>query len=317
MFVNEMTNNKLPPAIFLMGPTAAGKTALGLELAKQFPCEIVSVDSVMVYKGMDIGAAKPGKEVLRQTPHHLIDIRDPAGTYSVFEFREDALSAMEKITQKGKIPLLLGGTMLYFKALTSGLATLPAGNEQVRGELNKLALTIGWEGLHKKLLAVDPIASQRIKPTDTQRLLRALEVFELTGNTLTFWHQHHIQSTFPYYVLNIILYPFDRVMLHQRIEKRFNEMVDLGFVDEVSRLFQRGDINSTMPAMRSIGYKQIWSYLNGELIYDQAVQYSVAATRQFAKRQLTWLRGWNGGEICDAFSPYVTDKVLKMVAPVF
>ena len=302
-----------PPAIFLMGPTASGKTDLAVALTKALPCEIISVDSALIYKGMDIGTAKPEAEVLAAAPHQLVDILDPAQAYSAADFRRDALALMADITARGKIPLLVGGTMMYFKVLRDGMASLPAADEQLRAQLLKQADEQGWEMLHKRLAEVDPDAALRIKPTDTQRLQRALEVFELTGKPLSQWHQEQEDSRLPYHVINLAISPEDRAVLHERIALRFKLMLEAGFIDEVKTLFGRGDLNTSMPSVRSVGYRQAWSFLQGELSYDEMVEKGIIATRQLAKRQLTWLRSWPDVHWLDTLSKNLPDDALKVI----
>ena len=281
----------LPPAIFLMGPTASGKTAMAVELVKRFPLEIISVDSALVYRGMDIGTARPDAEVLDVAPHRLIDIRDPSEAYSAAEFREDALQAMVDITAQGRIPLLVGGTFLYFRALQHGLSDMPAADPEIRARLEAEAQRDGWESLHTRLAGIDPIAAARIHATDPQRIQRALEVYEISGLPISEFHAQGRSSDLPYRLLKLALVPDDRTLLHQRIESRFRSMLAAGLVDEVRRLYERGDLTPELPAMRAVGYRQIWLYLAGKIGYDEMVEQAIVATRQYAKRQLTWLRG--------------------------
>ena len=289
-----MENNVLPPAIFLMGPTASGKTAMAVELVKRFPLEIISVDSALVYRGMDIGTARPDAEVLDVAPHRLIDIRDPSEAYSAAEFREDALQAMVDITAQGRIPLLVGGTFLYFRALQHGLSDMPAADPEIRARLEAEAQRDGWESLHTRLAGIDPIAAARIHATDPQRIQRALEVHEISGLPISEFHAQGRSSDLPYRLLKLALVPDDRTLLHQRIESRFRSMLAAGLVDEVRRLYDRGDLTAELPAMRAVGYRQVWSYLAGKIGYDEMVEQAIVATRQYAKRQLTWLRGEEG-----------------------
>lgn len=286
--------DKLPPAIFIMGPTAAGKTDLALELAKRHPLEIISVDSALVYRGMDIGTAKPSAEILKQFPHHLVDILEPTETYSAGRFRDDALSLMADITSRGKVPLLVGGTMLYFNALQKGMSKLPSADPAVRAKLDAEAAEFGLAYLHQRLAEVDPVAAARIHVNDPQRLQRALEVYVLTGKSLT-----ELTATqgekLGYKISKIIVAPFDRAVLHQRIAKRYREMVDNGFLTEVQKLYQRGDCHPGLPSIRAVGYRQAWAYLNGELDMETFIDKAIIATRQMAKRQITWLRSLNDG----------------------
>lgn len=286
---------QLPPAIFLMGPTASGKTDLAIALCERLPCEIISVDSALVYRGMDIGSAKPGAEELSRAPHRLIDIRDPASNYSVAEFREDALREMAEIAGRGKVPLLVGGTMLYFKALLEGLAQMPAADAVVRAQIEQEAAEHGWPYIHSQLMAVDPDSASRIHPNHSQRLERALEVYRVSGVTMTEWHARQAEKPdLPYNITQMAIAPLDRAVLHQRIAIRFKQMLELGFLDEVRSLRERGDLSLDSPSMRAVGYRQAWQYLDGDLSLEQLLERGVIATRQLAKRQFTWLRGWHG-----------------------
>lgn len=280
-----------PQAIFIMGPTASGKTALAMALRQQLPVEIISVDSALIYRGMDIGTAKPTQEEQQIAPHRLIDILDPAQSYSAADFRRDALLEMEKIVASGRIPLLVGGAMLYFKALLDGLSPLPSVDVTIRAEIEMQAKQFGWGAIHKRLQAVDPISAAKIHPNDPQRLSRALEVFLVSGKSLTELTEI-VEAELPYNVLQFAISPQDRKILHQRIEMRFLQMLKTGFEDEVSALYARGDLHGDLPAIRSVGYRQMWSYLSGEISYDEMVYRGICATRQLAKRQITWLRGW-------------------------
>ncbi|MCF7980644.1 MAG: tRNA (adenosine(37)-N6)-dimethylallyltransferase MiaA [Pseudomonadales bacterium] len=280
-----------------MGPTASGKTDLAIALTQCLPCDIISVDSSLVYRGMDIGTAKPSVETLRQAPHRLIDIRDPSVPYSAAEFRRDALVEMERIWQAGRIPLLVGGTMLYFKVLRDGMAPLPSADQSVRAQIQAEADKWGWEALHQKLAKNDPVAAAKIHPNNPQRLMRALEVLELTGKPMTeHWQQQAEQenrgAVAPYDFCYFAIASKERAELHRRIEARFHHMLEQGLVQEVKMLYHRGDLNPSMPAIRAVGYRQVWAYLAGELTYEQMVQKAIVATRQLAKRQLTWLRSW-------------------------
>lgn len=275
-----------------MGPTASGKTQLAVELVQQFPLEIISVDSAMVYRGMDIGTAKPDAETLKIAPHRLIDIVDPAQSYSAGQFRQDALREIEDIIAQGKTPLLVGGTMLYFRVLQQGLAKLPPANKELRAELEERCEKEGWEALHAELAKIDSKAAERIKPQDSQRIQRALEVYQLTGIPISDWQQSSTSPLANYQIHNVALMPEDRAALHTRIEQRFDAILAAGFEEEVKKLRQRKDIHLDLPSMRSVGYKQMWQYLAGELTYDQMREQAIAATRQLAKRQITWLRSW-------------------------
>ncbi|AIU71489.1 tRNA delta(2)-isopentenylpyrophosphate transferase [Hafnia alvei FB1] len=305
-------NNSLPPAIFIMGPTASGKTALAMSLRQRFPVELISVDSALIYRGMDIGTAKPTAEELAQAPHRLIDIRDPAESYSAADFRADALREMAAITAEGKIPLLVGGTMLYFKALLEGLSPLPAADPEVRAQIEKQAQELGWEALHRQLQQVDPVSAARIHPNDPQRLSRALEVFLISGKTLTELTKIS-GETLPYNVQQFAIAPATREQLHQRIALRFEQMMAAGFEAEARALFERGDLHTDLPSVRCVGYRQMWSYLEGEIGYDEMVYRGICATRQLAKRQMTWLRGWESVHWLDSDEPL---QALESVAQV-
>lgn len=279
------------PAIFLMGPTASGKTDLAIKLRQTLPVEVISVDSALIYKGMDIGTAKPSQAELALAPHRLIDIIDPAQSYSVANFREDALREMADITAKGKIPLLVGGTMLYYKGLLDGLSPLPSAVPEIRLEIEEKAEKLGWQMLHQELSAIDPISARRINPNDSQRINRALEVFYISGKTMT--ELTALQGEpIPYDIMQFAIAPEDRAILHQRIEQRFHKMVEFGFEQEVKRLVERGDLHPDLPSIRCVGYRQMWEYLAGEISLDEAIFKGICATRQLAKRQITWLRGW-------------------------
>lgn len=311
----------LPPAIFLMGPTASGKTDLALQLADALPCEIISVDSALIYRGMDIGSAKPNAEILQKYPHHLIDILDPAQSYSAAQFRDDALQAMADITARGRIPLLVGGTMLYFKTLTEGLAAMPSADPEVRARLEQQAASEGWAALHTELQRIDPVSAQRIHPNDPQRLLRALEVWHISGQTMTqlrakqsLEKQQLLASNgahLPYNVATFAIAPQQRSVLHERIAQRFQQMLEQGFIAEVEALRQRGDLHVDLPSIRAVGYRQAWAYLDGEYAYDEMIERGIIATRQLAKRQFTWLRSWDDVEWLDSLSCNKMSQVLK------
>ena len=281
-----------PLVICLMGPTAAGKTALALALCDALDCAIVSVDSAQVYRGMDIGTAKPEPSVLARYPHRLIDIRDPAEVYSAADFRSDASAAIEEIIASGRTPLLVGGSMLYFRALTQGLADLPPANPRVRAEILAQAQAAGWEAVHRRLAEVDPLAAARIPPTDPQRLQRAMEVFLVSGVTISSIHQRQQAAPLPWRLLQLALAPQDRAVLHRRIALRFDAMLQAGFLEEVAALRARGDLKPTLPSLRSVGYRQAWDYLDERICRATMVERAVVATRQLAKRQYTWLRSW-------------------------
>ncbi|WP_219410280.1 tRNA (adenosine(37)-N6)-dimethylallyltransferase MiaA [Proteus terrae] len=312
--MSDVNTQIKPKAIFLMGPTASGKTALAIALRQKLPVDIISVDSALIYRGMDIGTAKPDANEQSLAPHRLIDILDPAFPYSAADFRRDALNAMEEITAAGRIPLLVGGTMLYFKALLEGLSPLPSANSDVRAEIEKKAAEQGWEAIHKELALVDPVAAQRIHPNDPQRLSRALEVYLISGKTMTELTKISGESL-PYDVYQFAIAPKDRNVLHQRIEARFKQMLTCGFEDEVKSLYERGDLHEDLPSVRCVGYRQMWSYLSGEIDYDEMVYRGICATRQLAKRQITWLRGWNDIHWLDSEdSKQSLDTVLQVVS---
>ena len=316
----------LPPAIFLMGPTAAGKTDLALELARVLPCDLISVDSALIYRGMDIGTAKPERAILDAFPHALIDIRDPAESYSAAEFRADALAAMAESTARGRIPLLVGGTMLYYKALLEGLADMPSADLVIRAELEARALAEGWEVLHRELAAVDPESAARIHPNDPQRLIRALEVYRLSGLSMTEHRRRQAAGNpdtgtsgagqLPYTVAQLAIAPAQRQVLHDRIAQRFRAMVEQGFVQEVEALRSRSDLHAGLPSIRAVGYRQMWEYLDGELSRDEMVERGIIATRQLAKRQFTWLRGWDDVYWLDSLACDNLSRVLKYLAGV-
>ena len=285
-----------------MGPTASGKTALAINLRKTLPVELISVDSALIYQGMDIGTAKPTSEELAQAPHRLLDMLDPAQAYSAADFRRDALKEMAEITASGRIPLLVGGTMLYFKALLEGLSPLPSANADIRARIEQQAAEQGWDALHRELQEIDPVAARRIHPNDPQRLSRALEVFFISGKTLSELTQTS-GDALPYQVYQFAIAPASRELLHQRIEQRFHQMLASGFEAEVRALFARGDLHTDMPSIRCVGYRQMWSYLAGEIPYDDMVYRGICATRQLAKRQMTWLRGWEGVHWLDSENP--------------
>lgn len=280
-------------AIFLMGPTASGKTNLAIELAQHYPVDIISVDSSMVYCGMDIGTAKPTAAELALAPHRLIDIRDPNQPYSAADFREDALREMAEISARGRIPLLVGGTMLYFKVLKEGLADLPQANATIRAQILAQAQAEGWAAIHQQLAQVDAVTAARLKTTDSQRLQRALEVYYVTGVPLSVWHAQQQKQSIPYNIQQVALLPKARDVLHQRIEQRFDLMLEQGLIAEVTALKQRGDLHLDLPSMRSVGYRHVWEYLDGLYDYDEMRFRAIVATRQLAKRQHTWLRSLN------------------------
>ncbi len=302
-----------PLAIFLMGPTASGKTGVAVELVQQMPLEIISVDSALVYRGMDIGTAKPDAETLRVAPHRLIDIREPSEVYSAADFRDDALQAMEAISARGNTPLLVGGTMLYFSALQRGLSELPSADAGVRARLEAEAQKHGWPAMHARLRRVDPQAAARIHPNDPQRIQRALEVWELSGSSLSALCSAGRQPPPAYQFLKIVLAPRQREILHQRIRQRFDGMLAQGFLDEVRRLRDRQDLSPELPSMRAVGYRQAWQYLNGEIPADEWVERAIIATRQYAKRQLTWLRSETDCHWLDPLEENVVDRIRNLI----
>ncbi len=316
----------LPPAIFLMGPTAAGKTDLALALARVLPCDLISVDSALVYRGMDIGTAKPDKAVLAEFPHALIDIRDPAESYSAAEFRADALAAMAESAARGRIPLLVGGTMLYYKALLEGLADMPSADPVVRAELEARAAVEGWEALHRELAEVDPQSAARIHPNDPQRLTRALEVYRVSGMSMS---EHRLRQAagnpeggtsasgqLPYTVAQLAIAPAQRQILHERIAQRFQAMLEQGFIEEVEALRSRSDLHAGLPSIRAVGYRQVWEYLDGKLSREEMVERGIIATRQLAKRQFTWLRGWGDLQWLDSLACDNLPRTLKYLESV-
>ncbi|MBY6109180.1 tRNA (adenosine(37)-N6)-dimethylallyltransferase MiaA [Halomonas sp. DP1Y21-3] len=302
-----------PLALLLMGPTAAGKTDLAIEIRERLGGEIISVDSAMIYRGMDIGSAKPSAEELARAPHRLIDIRDPAQAYSAAEFRDDALAEMHDIAASGRLPLLVGGTMMYYKRLVEGVANLPSADSAVRERLSRQAEQEGLEALHRRLGEVDPESAARIHPNDPQRLMRALEVFELSGRPMSeLWNEQR-RETFPFRLLSIGLAPAERSVLHERIARRFNAMLDGGFLDEVAALKARGDLTLSLPSMKSVGYRQAWQYLDGEFDRETFIHRGVVATRQLAKRQLTWMRCWPALTWVDPLAADPAERLVKLV----
>lgn len=309
MSQTDIATPALPPAIFLMGATGTGKTDLAVAIRQHLPVEIISVDSALVYKNMDIGTAKPDAETLQTAPHRLIDFLDPAAAYSAADFRADALREMADITAAGRIPLLAGGTMLYFRALELGLSELPSADPDIRTRLLEEAAEQGWQALHDRLRAIDPVAAARIHPNDPQRLQRALEVHELTGQTLTEMQQANRFAACPYRLLKIALVPTERAWLHQRLEQRFDQMLNLGLLDEVRALHQRGDLHIGLPAVRAVGYRQVWEYLDGKIDYNLMRNRAIVATRQLAKRQMTWLRSDQGLSLYNAENYHLSSVI--------
>ncbi|MDE9428277.1 tRNA (adenosine(37)-N6)-dimethylallyltransferase MiaA [Xenorhabdus bovienii] len=300
--MSDLKTQHLPTAIFIMGPTASGKTALSIALRQHLPVELISVDSALIYRGMNIGTAKPTAAEQAQAPHRLVDILDPAEIYSAADFRRDALKEMADITAAGRIPLLAGGTMLYFKALLEGLSPLPSSNPDIRAQIEQQAAEYGWEALHRQLQEIDPVAAARIHPNDPQRLTRALEVFRISGKTLTALTETS-GEILPYRVHQFAIAPASREILHQRIAARFEQMIKSGFEDEVKALYARSDLHTDLPSIRCVGYRQMWSYLSGEISHDEMVYRGICATRQLAKRQITWLRSWDNVTWLDSDQP--------------
>ena len=285
-------HNSLPPAILLMGPTASGKTDLAMALCDALPCDIISVDSALVYRGLDIGSAKPSAAELARYPHALVDICDPTQAYSAAMFRRDALLEMQRSRDAGRIPLLVGGTMLYFKALLEGLAAMPEADPATREAIAEKAAREGWPAIHAELTAVDPVCAAQIHPNHSQRLSRALEVYRVSGVTMTEWRARQTAQRPPWAFHQFAVAPPDRAELHRRIERRLRHMFEQGFVEEVRGLVARGDLHEGLPAVRAVGYRQVWQHLHGQYDLDEAFERALIASRQLAKRQLTWLRGW-------------------------
>ena len=305
-----------PPAILLLGPTASGKTAVAAQLAATLPCEIISVDSALVYKGMDIGTAKPDAATLARAPHHLIDIIEPHESYSAARFRDDALALMREITERGNIPLLVGGTMLYFKALVEGLNDLPEADPVIRLVIETMADEEGWPAVHEKLRRVDPETAARLEPNDAQRIQRALEIYYLAGKSMTDLLKKPKYVYFPYTPIRIALLPGDRAALHERIAQRFDAMLAIGLVDELRRLRETYALEPGMPAMRCVGYRQAWDHLEGRISLEQLREQGIAATRQLAKRQLTWLRAMDDIAEFDSLAEDAGDRVLEYIRQV-
>jgi tRNA dimethylallyltransferase len=307
-------NSIKPIAITVMGPTASGKTGLAVDMVKRLGGEIVSVDSALIYRGMDVGTAKPGPDVLAVAPHHLIDILDPSESYSAARFREDALAAMREITAAGRVPLLVGGTMLYFHVLQHGISPLPGADATLRAELDLRAAREGWPALHAELTRLDPAAAARIHPNDPQRIQRALEVCYISGRRLSELQQRREVEAPRYRYIKLALAPPSRVLLHGIIEARFRSMMEQGFLDEVKRLRTRDDLHRGLPAMRAVGYRQLWEHLEGACALEDSVRRGIVATRRYAKRQLTWLRAEPEVTWFDATAPTLVDAACSFVA---
>jgi tRNA dimethylallyltransferase len=303
---------KLPPAVLLMGPTASGKTPLALALAHALPIEIVSVDSAQVYRGMDVGTAKPSASERQTVPHHLIDIIDPTEAYSAARFRADALRFMHEITARGKIPLLAGGTMLYFKALREGLSELPDSDPEIRAEINGEAAGRGWPAMHATLAEIDPQTAARLKPNDAQRIQRALEIYRVSGKPMSRQLGRKKAAALPFHLIDLALVPSERGALHRRIEERFDAMLERGLVEELRGLRKRCALRPELPSMRCVGYRQAWQFLEGELHRDELRNRGIFATRQLAKRQLTWLRA-TPAERFDCLAPDLFPAVAAFV----
>ena len=306
------TEHHPAPVIFIMGPTASGKTALALALAKQIECEIISVDSALIYKEMDIGTAKPTTVELEAVPHHLIDILDPSMAYSVSQFRDDAVRLISQIIARGRLPVLVGGTMMYYNALIKGLSTLPASNSGIRADIEAQARQKGWTMMHSELAQVDPICADRIHPNDPQRITRALEVYQISGQPMSAL-QAQSSGPIPYSVAQFAIAPQERSILHERIELRFRQMLAQNFEAEVQALMDRGDLMEDLPSIRCVGYRQMWQYLSGQMSRAEMVERGIIATRQLAKRQITWLRGWDDVHWLDTFATDNIDMVLKLI----
>lgn len=307
-----------PPAVLVMGPTASGKTDLAIELRERLDGELISVDSAMVYRGMDIGTAKPDAATLARAPHHLIDIRDPAEPYSAAEFAADAGTLIERIHGEGRVPILVGGTMLYFNVLRQGMAAMPEADETVRSALEHRFSVEGGEALYRELDSVDPVAAAGLHPNNRQRLIRALEVYQVSGRPISaFWSEGAAAqqgSGLPEGTVSIALAPPSRQALHERIERRFMAMLEEGLLAEVRSLYARGDLSTALPAIRAVGYRQVWEYLSGKTSYNEMVERAQAATRQLAKRQLTWLRRWPACHWVDGHGPDPLGDALKIIA---
>jgi tRNA dimethylallyltransferase len=302
------------PAVLLMGPTGAGKSDAALALVERLPLEIVSVDSAMVFRGLDIGTAKPSAEIRARVPHHLIDILDPAESYSAGRFVEDARAAMEDIRSRGRVPLLVGGTMLYLRALQSGLASLPAADAALRRTIDERAARDGWPALHAELARLDPAAAARIRPNDRQRIQRALEVITLTGEPLSSRHAQDLRGARGGEYLRLVFAPSSREVQGERIAARFHRMMELGLLAEVQRLHARTDLGPHLPSIRAVGYRQLWAHLEGECSLDHAMERAIIATRQLARRQLTWLRAEPEAQWFDALDPQAADLMSGSVA---
>jgi tRNA dimethylallyltransferase len=302
------------PVVLIMGPTGAGKTDLAIGLADRYPIEIVSVDSAMVYRGLDIGTGKPAAAVLERHPHHLVDILDPAESYSAGQFLRDVRIVIEQIRARGRLAVLVGGTMLYFRALRRGLAALPSADPAVRSQIDARAREIGWPAMHAELAVIDARSAARIQPNDAQRIQRALEVFRISGRTMSDFHAQ-VQQPDPSLVFSTYAWvPSDRERLYASIHARFHEMLRTGLLDEVRRLHEREDLNPALPSIRSVGYRQLWEYLDGKASFEAATESAIVATRHLARRQLIWLRGDEGVSCVDSLEPNAIAHIEKGVA---
>jgi len=304
---------KRPLAVAIMGPTASGKTASALKIAQHIPAEIISVDSALVYRGMDIGTAKPSREELDAVPHNLIDIIDPLDSYSVAQFRTDTLRLVDEVSSRGKLPLLVGGTMLYYKGLNDGLDDLPGADPAIRAQLDAEAARDGWPALHARLGLLDRATAARLKPMDSQRIQRALEIIQLTGRPMSELLAQRVKEELPFELVSFALEPSDRKVLHDRIERRFDIMLEGGLLDEVKALRARGDLHVGLPSIRCVGYRQAWQYLDGEIDYAAMRDTGIFATRQLCKRQLTWLRSMPQRTVIDCLAPDASDQLLQQV----
>ncbi|MCC2971223.1 tRNA (adenosine(37)-N6)-dimethylallyltransferase MiaA [Massilia sp. IC2-476] len=311
-------SSKKPMAVAIMGPTASGKTAAALAIAQTRPVEIISVDSALVYRGMDIGTAKPSAEELASVPHHLIDIIDPLDAYSVMQFREDAIRLVGEISARGALPLLVGGTMMYFKGLTDSLDELPTADQAVRAAIEEEAARVGWPAMHAKLSTLDPVTAERLKPNDAQRINRALEIIQLTGKPMSELLGLRAKPELPFELVSFALEPSNRAVLHKRIAQRFDQMLgerdDEGLVAEVARLRARGDLTPNLPSMRCVGYRQTWDYLDGSISRAELRELGIIATRQLAKRQITWLRAMPERIVIDCLGTDPTGELIDRLA---
>jgi tRNA dimethylallyltransferase len=310
----DVEGKRHSPVVLLMGPTAAGKTDLALTLVEEFPFEIVSVDSAMIYRGLDVGSGKPSREILAQVPHHLVDILDPSERYSAGQFVRDAHRLIREIQSRGRVPLLVGGTMLYFRALTQGMAELPEANPSVRADIESEARKLGWPALHAELAMIDPPAAKKILPNDGQRIQRALEVFRLTGRPLSVLHREAVGQTPTYNYIPLVWNPSRREVLYERIAARFTRMMKTGFLDEVTRLYARKDLSRELPSMRTVGYRQLLDYCCGNSSLVEAVDLGIVATRHLARRQLVWLRAGRNYEWFDALEPSALAHIKERIA---